>query len=420
MTTVDFEKKEPFWRRHLGALIVGGLVVLLLVNVGGQLLEDGDVSGWLADVPEQWAYVLTLLFIWFDAVIPIFPGETTLSAASTIAASGGLDLGMIMLAGAVGAILGDSSLFWIARLSSAKMQPHLDKALENEKVRVAWDGLNRSPGLLIVAGRYVPGMRFVVNASMGLSDIRYPRFLAWSVLSGVLWSVYTCALAYWVATSLSGYPLASLVISSLITSAALAAVYFVSKHKRQKAEGCRVERCERRAGGSLRCCREMTSRDLTAARPSATDASERHIAVAVPVRAVERNKRVAASVLAGGVAYKLFLWLLPFGLIVGGALGLSNADSAEDAAAGGGIPGAISNAIGDAARSADSESWWLFAVGVPLLLWAGFTGAKAVQLVHALVWDEPPPKTRPLLASLAFTGMTCAAIAVVTRHYAAR
>ena len=71
---------------------------------------------------------------------------------------------------------------------------------------------------------------------MGLSDIRYPRFLAWSVRSGVLWSVYTCALAYWVATSLSGYPLASLIISSLITSAALAAVYFVSRHKRRKAE----------------------------------------------------------------------------------------------------------------------------------------------------------------------------------------
>ena len=39
---------------------------------------------------------------------------------------------------ALGAILGDTSLFWIARKSSAKMQPHLDKALENPKVRTAW------------------------------------------------------------------------------------------------------------------------------------------------------------------------------------------------------------------------------------------------------------------------------------------
>ncbi len=229
------EKKEPFWKRH-GTLIVGGLVVLLVVIIAGQFIEDGDISKWLADVPEQWAYVITFLFIWFDAVIPIFPGETTLSAASTLAAAGELELGMIMVAGAVGAIVGDTSLFWIARLCSAKMQPHLDKALEDDKVRVAWDAMNRSPGLLIVAGRYVPGMRFVVNASMGLSDIAYRRFLGWSVVSGILWSVYTCGLAYYVATTLSGYPLASLLISSLITAGALALVFYVARSKKRKAE----------------------------------------------------------------------------------------------------------------------------------------------------------------------------------------
>ncbi len=157
---------------------------------------------------------------------------------------------------------------------------------------------------------------------------------------------------------------------------------------------------------------ERARAKLDAAKEGAKGASERHVALAVPIRAVERNRRVAASVLAGGVAYKLFLWLLPFGLIVGGALGLSNASDTEDAVEGGGVPAAISNAIGDASRAADSNSWWLFAVGVPLLLWAGLTGAKAVVLVHSLVWDEPPPKAKPV-GSLVFTGMLCAAIVTV-------
>ncbi len=132
------------------------------------------------------------------------------------------------------------------------------------------------------------------------------------------------------------------------------------------------------------------------------------MAIAVPLRAAERNRRVAASVLAGGLAYRLFLWLLPFGLIVGGALGFLNADSTETAVGTGGLPAAISDAIGDASRAAQSDSWWLLAVGVSLLLWAGYTGAKAVRLVHALVWDEPPSRTRPLLGSVAFTGVLCA------------
>jgi membrane protein len=142
-------------------------------------------------------------------------------------------------------------------------------------------------------------------------------------------------------------------------------------------------------------------------------ARERHVALAVPLRAVERNRRVAATVLAGGFAYRIFLWLLPFGLIVGGGLGLADARSTEDAVEGGGIPAAVSNAIGDAARASQSNSWWLLAVGVPLLLWAGFSGAKAIQLIHSLVWDEPPPKPKPLQMSLAFTGMVCAFLVAV-------
>ena len=147
--------------------------------------------------------------------------------------------------------------------------------------------------------------------------------------------------------------------------------------------------------------------------PGADAPGDRHIAVAVPIRAVERNRRVASSVLAGGFAYRIFLWLLPLGLVLGGALGLSNAASTEDAVAKGGLPGAITNAVGDAARSANSESWWLFAVGVPLLLWAGFTGAKAILLIHSLVWEEAPPRPKPLRASLAFTGVMCAYIGAV-------
>ena len=150
---------------------------------------------------------------------------------------------------------------------------------------------------------------------------------------------------------------------------------------------------------------------FAAAVASARSASTRHVSLAVPFRAAERNRRVAASVLAGGIAYRLFLWLLPFGLIVGGALGLMDAESTEEAIARGGIPAAVVDVIGDVARAAESDWWWLLGIGVPILVWAGYTGAKALQLIHSLVWDEPPPRTNPLKSSLAFTGVLCAFMA---------
>jgi hypothetical protein len=86
----------------------------------------------------------------------------------------------------------------------------------------------------LVAG--VPGMRFAVNATMGLSDIPYRRFLPWSVVGATLWSVYTCALAYGVATTFSAYPLASIVISSIITTLALVAVFYVDRRRRREPQ----------------------------------------------------------------------------------------------------------------------------------------------------------------------------------------
>ena len=43
----------------------------------------------------------------------------------------------------------------------------------------------------------------------------------------------------------------------------------------------------------------------------------------------------------------------------------------------------------------------------------GILGRESDTLIHSLVWDEPPPKPKPLQASLAFTGMVCAFLAAV-------
>jgi membrane protein len=153
---------------------------------------------------------------------------------------------------------------------------------------------------------------------------------------------------------------------------------------------------------------------LESATVRARVASKHHASLAVPFRAVERNRRVAASVLAGGVAYRLFLWIVPFGLLVGGLLGLGDADDIEATVAGGGLPPAVVDAIGDAARAGESNSWWLLLLGVWLLLWAGYTGAKALQLIHALVWNVPPSRAKPLKSSLVFNATCLAFIAVIS------
>ena len=66
---------------------------------------------------------------------------------------------------------------------------------------------------------------------MGLTHFPYRRFLLWSSIGGAVWSVYTCVLAYFVATALSGFPLASIVISGAITTGALIVLYLVVRRR---------------------------------------------------------------------------------------------------------------------------------------------------------------------------------------------
>ena len=110
--------------------VVAVVAVCAVASVSYVLTSDG-LS--LED-PEnpRLSYVWVFLLVALDGVIPIFPGETTLNAASTMAAQGKLDLGPIIVMGALGAIVGDSGLFWLARRSSRRFEGRVAEAKAND------------------------------------------------------------------------------------------------------------------------------------------------------------------------------------------------------------------------------------------------------------------------------------------------
>jgi membrane protein DedA with SNARE-associated domain len=214
-------------------IVAGAVVSLLCVVAAVNFMADRDGLSIVDPDHPGASYFAVFLLIFLDAVMPIFPGETTLNAAATAAAHGKLELLPIIVMGGLGAILGDSALFWLARRFSRRIQPQVTRARANKQVSQALDIMDSSAPVLIVGGRYVPGMRFVVNATMGLSTIPYRRFLLWSVISGTLWSVYTTVLAYEIGLALGEYPLASFVISGLVTTVAITVVFFTIRRRRR-------------------------------------------------------------------------------------------------------------------------------------------------------------------------------------------
>jgi uncharacterized BrkB/YihY/UPF0761 family membrane protein len=141
---------------------------------------------------------------------------------------------------------------------------------------------------------------------------------------------------------------------------------------------------------------------------------ERHASVDVGFRAAERQRRVAAMVLAGGIAYRIFFWILAVSVVLGGVLGFFDPNGVQPTLEQHGFAGWQASAVASLTRSSDGNEWWLLLVGGWLVLWTGYTCSKALSLAHGTIWGVAPPRLdKPLRASLLFSGCTLGFIAAL-------
>jgi uncharacterized BrkB/YihY/UPF0761 family membrane protein len=137
-------------------------------------------------------------------------------------------------------------------------------------------------------------------------------------------------------------------------------------------------------------------------------AKERIPGAPAVVESLERERLAGSGLLAGGIAYRFFIWLVPFGLVLAGLGSVWNdedPEGIESAARQFGLSGAAARSAESAFRSSEHSRWYLIGAGVVLLLWFGIGGVRALRVAHAIAWADPAPKLRkPLHASLVFSG----------------
>jgi len=124
------------------------------------------------------------------------------------------------------------------------------------------------------------------------------------------------------------------------------------------------------------------------------------------LESLEREHLAGSGLLAGGIAYRFFLWLVPFGLVLAGLGSIwtdEDPDGVESAARQFGLSGAAARSAESAFRSSEHSRWYLVGAGFVLLVWFGISAVRALRIAHAIAWAEPAPKLRkPLHASLLF------------------
>ena len=151
------------------------------------------------------------------------------------------------------------------------------------------------------------------------------------------------------------------------------------------------------------------------ARREFDHAKEQHVTVRLAVRAFESDRRRAGGLLAGGLAYRIFLWQIPLALFLVSALGLAtelSGDDPADLARKTGMTAALAGAISQAVAASDSARWWLLILGAFLTVWAGRGVYRGFRLVSELAWGIRAPRASALKGSLAVTGFGLLAVAL--------
>jgi uncharacterized BrkB/YihY/UPF0761 family membrane protein len=128
--------------------------------------------------------------------------------------------------------------------------------------------------------------------------------------------------------------------------------------------------------------------------------------------AFQRELAYGGGLLAGGLAYRLFLWLLPIGLVGAQILGIlvdASDEGVEDAAKEFGIGAAAIASAEEAVEASQPNRILLLLTGLVLLAWFSLGFVRALQLAYSLAWGLPRQRLRkPLYAVLFFNGLVLA------------
>jgi len=130
---------------------------------------------------------------------------------------------------------------------------------------------------------------------------------------------------------------------------------------------------------------------ITAERLAARADAERrrHGSVDAAFEMVDHDSEVGGGIMAGALAYRLFIWLLPFSLVAVAGLGFAaeaNSETPEDTAQWTGLGGIVSSSVASSASS--SARWYALFIGIPLLVYATRSLLRTLIVTHRLVWTD--------------------------------
>lgn len=179
-------------------LVLVGVFVFLMtrhVNISLLLETGGIVAIGLTIFAE------TGLLVGF-----FLPGDTLLFAAGFFASQEKLSLIGSMVAVCLGAILGNLLGYEIGRRSGPRFFNKEEAVfLNQETITSANQFYTKHGGKTILFARFIPVIRTLAPLIAGVGKMDYKRFVAYTLIGAIIWSISVTSIGYWAGIVLGEY-----------------------------------------------------------------------------------------------------------------------------------------------------------------------------------------------------------------------
>jgi len=182
----------------LGAIVLG----LVAADLGAALPDGDDAVRDAGDSLGGWTYPLMAAMAFLETTIPpvtiVFPGEWVVLFGGAMAGEGSVAIVPLMLLVWVCSAAGDSVTFALGRRLGRPFLARYGRGLGLTEARLdKVDGwLDRYGPPAVCFGRLLPLARPFGPFVAGASHFPYRRFLPWSVLGTLLFTLVFCGLGY--------------------------------------------------------------------------------------------------------------------------------------------------------------------------------------------------------------------------------
>lgn len=162
---------------------------------------------------SPWTYGVVFLLAFLDVIIPIVPSETAVITSGVLAATGDLNIAIVIVVAACGAMLGDNLAYWLGRVFTEPVQRRFFFGNRRRHLERAERAIRERGGYFVIIGRFIPGGRTVVTFGCGILHYPWPRFLAFDIAAGILWASYAGLVGYFGGKAFEDSPLKGILLA---------------------------------------------------------------------------------------------------------------------------------------------------------------------------------------------------------------